>query len=88
VATQSKLDVAETLNRHLVAMVRGYEAELGRPLAPPPEVQRAMTTRASRMHPITMTAGERELVVVAPPEGFPDPDGTWRNIVHHYRGNA
>lgn len=47
-----------------------------------------MTVRCSRMHAITMTAGDRELVVVAPPDGFPNPEETWRNIVHHYGGSG
>ncbi|WP_188188092.1 hypothetical protein [Nonomuraea sp. SYSU D8015] len=82
--TQAKLDDAQALNHYLMTMVRNLEAELRRPLAPPPEVQRAMSVRTSRMHPITITAGGRKLVVVAPPEGFDDPVEVWRNVVDYY----
>jgi hypothetical protein len=87
-ATQQKLDDAQTMNQYLVAMVDDLKAELRRPPAPPPEIQRAMSVRAGRMHPIAITAGTRELVVVAPPAGFDDPAETWRNIVDHYGGSA
>lgn len=75
---------AQRFIRHMAAMLRTYQKELGRPLAPPPEVQRAMTVRSSHMHPIAMDAGDRELVVVAPAEGFDDPQESYRNIVGHY----
>lgn len=75
---------AQRFIRHMAAMLHTYQEELGRPLAPPPEVQQAMTVRTGHMHPIAMTAGTRELVVVAPPDGFDNPAESWRNIVGHY----
>jgi hypothetical protein len=80
---QGQLEKAEQLIGHLMDMARAYQAELGRPLAPPPEVIHAMSVTSSGMRPILMDVGGRP-IVVAPPEGFDNPYETWRNIVGHY----
>ncbi|MFI7472470.1 hypothetical protein [Nonomuraea sp. NPDC049646] len=82
-----ELQTERTLTRCLTSMVRNYEKELGRPLAPPPQVLHSMTVRCGRMHAVAITAGAHELVVVAPPDGFDDPDEAYRNITAHYRGD-
>lgn len=83
-AARGEFADAQRLIANLAKMLRGYQEELGRPLAPPPEVRHAMTVHSGGMRAITMQAGKRTLVVVAPADGFNDPDESWRNIVGHY----
>ena len=63
------------------------EAQLAR-LTPPPEVRAAMSVRSSSMRPILANVNGRRMVIVAPPEGFPDPDHTYGRIAMHYGGKA
>ena len=71
----------------LARAAAAYKKRLDR-LTPPPEVRAAMSVRSSSMRPILATVNGRRMVIVAPPEGFEDPDHTYGRIAMHYGGKA
>ncbi|MFB4275679.1 hypothetical protein ACBJ59_10340 [Nonomuraea sp. MTCD27] len=78
-----ELKAANRFVRSMAHTIRAYETMLSE-LGPPPEVRHAMTVRTGSMHGVPVTVNGQDVVVVAPPDGFDDPDRTYRRIVQHY----